>query len=65
MQLYSCFSLNSRFDPVRLCPWEQTAWGRRLDSPKLKSTLRHLPISSHAFFVTIRPITKLQHLRLS
>jgi hypothetical protein len=55
MRLPLFFGSNFHSDPVRLCPWEETAWGRRLDSPKLKWTLRHLTISSHVFFVTTCP----------
>jgi hypothetical protein len=48
-------ALLSSPDPVRLAPWEQTAWGRGVESPKTRPTFRHVPIGGHAFFVPIRP----------
>ena len=55
--------LSSR-DPGRLAPWEQTAWGRGVESPKTRPTFRHVPIGGHVFFVPIRPRPSC-HLRLS
>jgi hypothetical protein len=55
MRLLLFFGSNFHSDPVRLLPWEETASGGGLHPFKVKSTLRHLTISSHLFFVTIRP----------